>query len=287
MITPTTQEPGLRLVFSMSGDPLTASRHDELLDKLRRLGVHGSVIHTHRAMATFPLHPSSLVYVLLIPLVLVAVSLLAFPLIVKLWGDFFLLAQNLMNLPGDVHVRSLQVLPFYYLDIPSFTMEVAWPATRVMITTGAITLVLFIGTFLLPSRLLPVSYLIRVICFIQLIALAWFAFASGPFPYQLSGYTEGLLRSGIVIVILVPLLYAVSLYLFKMSLARKLLISGMTMVHLMIFIPLQAVVHASVVQACSFLVLPVMFFLFGILLDVLIIIAFYSWGMSWVDITRQ
>lgn len=271
----------------MSGDPLATSRHDEMLNKLRRLGVHGSVIHTHRAMATFTLHPSSLFYVLLIPLVLVVVSLLAFPLVVKLWGDFFTLARSLMNLPGDVQVRSLQVLPFYYLDIPSFTMDVAWPTTRVMITTGAIILALFAGTFLLPSRLLPLSYLMRVICFMQLTALAWFAFASGPFPYQLSSYLEGLLRAGIVIVILVPLLYAVSLYLFRMSLARKLLISGMTMVHLMIFIPLQAVVHASVVQASSFLVIPVMYFLFGILLDVLIIIAFYSWAMSWVDITRQ
>lgn len=271
----------------MSGDFFTPSRQDEDLNKLRRLGVHGSVIHTHRSMATFPLYPSSLFYVLLIPLILVIVSLLAFPLIVKVWGDFFSLSLSLMNIPGNIQVRSLQVLPFYYLDIPSFTMDVAWPAMRLRIATGAITLVLFIVTFLLPSRLLPLSYLVRVICFMQLTALAWFVFASGPFPYQLSGYMEGLLRSGIIIVILVPLLHAVSLYLFKMSLARKLLITAMTMVHLTIFIPLQALVHASAVYACSFLVIPVMFFLFGILLEVFIIIAFYSWGMSWVDITRE
>lgn len=287
MITPTTQELGLQLVSSMSGDPLTLSRQDEKLNKLRRVGVHGSVIHTHRAMATFPLHPANLLYVIMIPLVLVSASLLVFPHIVKLWGDLFLLALSLMDLPGDVQVRSLQVLPFYYLDIPSFAMDVAWPATRVMVITGVVTLVLFVVTFLFPPGFLPLSYLLRVICFMQLTALAWFACASGPFPYQLSGYIEGLLRAGIVIVVLVPLLYAISLFLFRMSLVRKLLISGMTMVHLMVFIPLQAVVHASLVHFCSFLVMPVMFFLFGILLDVLVIIAFYSWGMSWVDVTNQ
>jgi hypothetical protein len=61
----------------------------------------------------------------------------------------------------------------------------------------------------------------------------------------------------------------------------------MTIVHLMIFLPLQTLVHAYIVYTCSFLVMPVMFFLFGVLLDIFIIISFYSWAMGFVDVNKQ
>jgi len=270
----------------MNGDTSATDRRDAILKNLRRLGVYGSVIHTHRSMAAIKLPPARLVNFLVLPLSLIVFSLLAFPHITHLWKDFFLLAQRLLRFPGDVQINAIEILPFYYLDIPSYTMNAAWPTTGIMIATGLLIFVLFLVSRSLPERLIPLAYLMRVLCCIQLTALAYFAFASEPFAYNLSAYTEGLLRAGVITILLIPLLFTVTLYMFRMALVRKLLLTIITMGHLTIFIPMQTLVHAYVIHACSFLVMSVMFFMFGLILDILIIIAFYSWGMSWVDITN-
>jgi len=55
----------------------------------------------------------------------------------------------------------------------------------------------------------------------------------------------------------------------------------MLLVHLAVFLPLQAVVHAYVIYRGSLLTMPVLFLVFGVLLDVFVYVALYGWGMSW------
>jgi hypothetical protein len=271
----------------MSRDISALSPDDQRLKELRHLGVAGTVIHAHRSMAIFHFPPGSLMNLLGIPFLLIGLSMLAFPFITHLWKDFFLLAQQQLLLPGSITVRVIEILPYYYLEIPSSTIDAAWPGTIALVICGIVICVVFLFSFMLSSRFIPLAYLLRGMCFIQLTALAYFIFASGPFAYHLSAYTEGLLRAGILIILIVPLLFAMTLYLFRMPLLRKLLFSIMTIIHLIVFLPLQALIHAYVVYKCSFLVMPVMFFLFGVLLDVFIIISFYSWAMGYVDVTKE
>jgi hypothetical protein len=275
------------LVTFMSRDMPLALPQDQKIKELRRSGVAGTVINVHRSMATFRLPPGSLMNLLGIPLFLITLSMLVLPSITGLWKYFFLLAQHQLQIPGDVTSMVIEIIPYYYLDIPTYTFDAAWPGNITLITTGIIVCVLLLFSFLLPGRFLPLAYLLRAICFIQFTALVYFTFASGPFAYHLSAYTEGILRAGIIIILIIPLLFALTLYLFKMSLARKLLFSIMTIGHLMIFLPLQMLVHSYIIYKCSFLVMPVMFFLFGVLLQVFIIISFYCWAMGFIDVTKQ
>jgi hypothetical protein len=46
------------------------------------------------------------------------------------------------------------------------------------------------------------------------------------------------------------------------------------------FVPLQVLVHALVLQK-SLLFMPVLYIIFGLPVDILVVIAFYSWGMTW------
>ncbi len=50
--------------------------------------------------------------------------------------------------------------------------------------------------------------------------------------------------------------------------------------HLTLFVPLQILLQTVVLQK-SVLFMPVLYIVFGLPVDVLIILAFYSWGMSW------
>lgn len=271
----------------MKGSTPISSPRDQMVKNLRHMGVYGSVIHTHRSMATFKLPTEAFVNFLGIPLILILLCILAFPYMTYIWKDIFSFAHGLLGFPGELKMTPLEVLPLYFLDIPSYTMNAEWPTTSIIVDSGMIVCALLLSTLLFSDRMIPVAYLIRAVCVIQITAIGYFAIASPPFPYHLSAYTGGILRAGIIIILLTPVLFALTLYVFRMSLLKKLIISLMTMGHLAVFIPLQMLVHVYLVKSCSFIVMPVMFFMFGLILDVLLIIAFYSWGISWVDITKQ
>ena len=52
------------------------------------------------------------------------------------------------------------------------------------------------------------------------------------------------------------------------------------MTHLTLFLPLLILLQAMVLQK-SVLFMPLLYIVFGLPVEVLMIIAFYSWGMSW------
>jgi hypothetical protein len=51
--------------------------------------------------------------------------------------------------------------------------------------------------------------------------------------------------------------------------------------HLVVLLPLQAVVHAWIIHRASLLSMPLLFLLFGVLLILFVYVALYGWGMSW------
>jgi hypothetical protein len=77
------------------------------------------------------------------------------------------------------------------------------------------------------------------------------------------------------------MLVAFTYFIFDFPLWQKLLLASMLLLHLAVFLPLQAVVHAWVVYRGSLLTLPMLFLVFGVLLDVFVYVALYGWGMSW------
>ncbi len=77
-----------------------------------------------------------------------------------------------------------------------------------------------------------------------------------------------------------PLLLGFTYYIFDFGLLRKAVLTAMTMLHLAVFLPFQVLTQALVLQK-TVLFMPVLYIVFGMPLDVLLIIAFYSWGMTW------
>ena len=53
------------------------------------------------------------------------------------------------------------------------------------------------------------------------------------------------------------------------------------LVHLAVFVPLQVLVHIWLVLHGTALLMPVLFLVFGLLLDVLVFVSFYGWALSW------
>ena len=111
-------------------------------------------------------------------------------------------------------------------------------------------------------------------------ALAYFAILPARFPHTPDSYMQGLVTAGIALISSVPLLFGLTFYIFDFGLLKKAFLTAITMTHLALFLPLQVLLQALFLQN-TVLFMPVLYIIFGMPINILIIIAFYSWGMSW------
>jgi YaiO family outer membrane protein len=133
---------------------------------------------------------------------------------------------------------------------------------------------------LVQKRNLPIAFALRLLCLVH--ASALFFFRTGrDFPYAIVDYTQVLQTAGMMVIGLVPLLYGMTFYPLDFSRGRKLAITLLAMLHLIVFVPVQYLVHALILQHLSLLYMPLLFWAFGLTVDVFLVIAFYGWAASW------
>jgi hypothetical protein len=181
---------------------------------------------------------------------------------------------------AEIGLAEHHLTRFIGFDIPYLRMEPVPPSAEVWWLTLAVTLALFAATFVLPSRLVPIIYLLRGILLVPATALLFFALLPARFPHTPDSYMQGLVTAGIALISIVPLLFGLTYYIFDFGLLKKAFLTAVTMVHLALFLPLQVLLQALFLQK-TVLFMPVLYIIFGMPVNILIIIAFYSWGMTW------
>lgn len=179
-------------------------------------------------------------------------------------------------------VTTLESPGIYFTTVlPRVNISARTPTTRILVVAGVLTAAAMIVSFQLPPSRMPSKYLLRAFAFIQASAIVYFVFFAASFPHDLSGYLSTMLASSLAFVSAIPAIMSFTFYIFDISLARKLLLTVITMVHLVGLIPLQYLVHCYVIAKWSSLYMPVLYIMFGLLPQIGSFIAFYSWGMSW------
>jgi hypothetical protein len=250
------------------------------MDVLRDRGFRGGRIAPHRAMIGLEVNRWLLIDLVALPFMLsLGVFVLLDPLL-ELWRRTLEWLQGPLGLPGVVTTRVVERWPIS-VAVPYYSADAAWPAALDLRSGWVVVAVLALLGVLLRGRLTPFAYLLRAIAVIQISAQIWFSLAEPPFTYNMPQYVSGLLVCGVVILLLAPLLVSATYFIFDFPLWQKLLLAVMLLVHLAVLLPLQAVVHAYAIYRGSLLAMPVLFLVFGVLLDVFVYVALYGWGMSW------
>jgi hypothetical protein len=249
-------------------------------EDLRFRGWKGGLITPHRAFASIRPTLADAIgsIVLLVGMSLAWVAML--DRIGRFWGAIFTfwaaklhLGANVVMVPHSWGTHIHFALP--YISVPAGPVSpLAWSLTAV-ITAGVLA-----ATFFLNEEHLAWVYIARALVIIQTSALVYFAFFSARFPHDLPGYTVSMLTFGVILIGLVPVILALTFYVFDLPFTRKLVLTLLAIGHLTLFIPLQYVLHVYILQH-SILFMPVLYFAFGPFLDVLVFVALYSWGMSW------
>jgi hypothetical protein len=201
------------------------------------------------------------------------------PLVGRFWGRVLAFWGVQLGLKSSV-ILVPQGWGHIHFALPCFTLSAGPASGAAWWTTSGITVLAFGASFLLAEEALPWAYLLRGFCLLQATALGYFAVASARFPHDLPGYTVSMLVFSCVLIGLIPVLYGFTFYLLNFNLLQKVFLTLATVVHLVLFVPQQYMLHVYLLHG-SVLFMPVLYFVFGPFLDILVFIGFYSWGMSW------
>jgi hypothetical protein len=243
-------------------------------------GHRGGVITMHRALTRLVLEPLNLVTAALLVLLLSFVWIFSLPWLCRMWGYVLGNGMKILELRTTLGLTEHHVTPYIRFGVPYPRMEGNAPDAWTWWSTAVIVCLMYAASYFFPKRLTPVTYLLRAGLFIQFTALLYFLLAAARFPHTPDSYMEGLVSYRIALISGVPALFGLTYYIFKFSLTQKIALTVLTMSHLSLFLPLQTLLQAMVLEK-SVLFMPILYIVFGLPVDILIILAFYSWGMSW------
>jgi hypothetical protein len=258
-------------------------RPDPKLDSpalVRFRGNRGGIIPMHRALTRLRFGPAQMLSSVGTAVSLIGAWIISLPVICSFWKQLFAVGLRLLPLECELKSGLHQFSFGLTLLLPYFAYEPEMPSSRLWAGTCIVVLAVFAATFVMPAKLIPITYLVRCVLFVQASSLVYFAVAPAQFPYAPADYLQGLLLSGATLIGIVPLLFLLTYYIFPFSLLKKASLTLLTMVYLALFLPLQVTLHALIIEK-SILFMPVLYLVFGMPLDVLIIVSLYAWGMTW------
>lgn len=151
-------------------------------------------------------------------------------------------------------------------------------------TTGVIStvvvIVAFASTWRMPDRFMPLKYLVRILCVVQGSALLFFMAMPGRFPYTVGAHLSAVLTAGYGLVLVLPALLALGYGVLELPVRRKLADPLLLLAYFALAVPHKAVLHVLVLQHLSVLFMPLLYLCFGLLFDVMLFVALYSWLVS-------
>jgi hypothetical protein len=249
-------------------------------EPIRVRGHRGGVISMHRALTQFRLGTMNLIVASCLFVFFSFAWVVLLPLVCRLWTSIFAFGIRSLPLHAELGLAEHHWTRFLSFNIPYLKIEPVLPSAQIWWLTCAITVLIFVATYFTSQKLIPLIYLLRGVLLVQAIALLYFAFIPASFPHTPESYLAGFITSGMVLISLVPLVFGLTYYIFDFGLPRKALLTSMTMVHLALFLPFQVLLQALVLQK-TVLFMPVLYIIFGMPVDVMLVIGFYSWGMTW------
>ncbi len=236
-------------------------------------------LRPHRSFTTMKVTPWLLVQAILLPIVLCALLLWARPWILDFWRSCILFWSVGLDLPFQLSVATDGAAGHVprLLDVSG---DAPQPGPVTLAITAAVTLALLALSLVMKGAVLPLKYPLRIACVVQAVAVVYFWWIPGTFPYSVARHSEELMTIGYVVMLATPVMLAVGYYILNQGLAVKLMYTALILSFLAIMVPHQVLAQALIMQHLSVLFMPVLYICFGAVFDALVFVALYSWAAS-------
>ena len=253
-----------------------------LVDRLRHSSHSGRVITRHRALRTLDFRPASILHPILLSAVCYVGLTFALEPIELLWRE--LLAFAVPHLLGsqNILIQQVPIMALITADIPFPAVHGTSPSNSTLLLAALMSLTLMFFSFLLfRLKALPLRYLVWAICLVQLLACITFYLAPEKFPHTLASHIGDGLGYALNLIFIVPLILAVTYFIFDHPLIQKAFGALVILLALIIVVPCQYLIHIAVLHHLSLVVMPVLFIFFGLLFDIAVFVAVYAYCVSW------
>lgn len=233
----------------------------------------------HRAISRITVQPYLLAEAIVLPILLCGLLLLAEPLLMGFWRDVIIFWTTRLDIPlqAQQHAATIGALRFDWIHhenpatMPDFSMK---------LVSAILTFLVFALTTRMGNKLLPLKYLLRILCAVQTVALVFFTYLPSQFPYSIPDHMRDLISMGYMLILAIPVLLAIGYYLLHLPLASKIAHSIAILIYFIVMTPLKIVLHTVVLYHLSLMYMPLLYICFGAVFDVLIFVALYSWMVS-------
>jgi hypothetical protein len=138
----------------------------------------------------------------------------------------------------------------------------------------------WLASVLVSKQRLPLIYTLRLLVVVQLSALVFFYMWPDSIPTTVATFLTDVFRQSAGLMLLVPSLFALTLYLFALPWWAKIGATFSALLFLLLFVPLQAACDAWILQMGGILFMPTLFLFFGLLPQVLALMGIYSFFLS-------
>jgi len=229
----------------------------------------------HRSVRRLAVSPIGLLEIFGLGLALTGLLVAFQDEIVAAWDALILWWANRLDIPLSLTEVAGRLHWTHFADEASLV-----PGPLTGVATAAAVIAAFAGTFWMSDRLIPVKYLIRTLCVVQASALLFFMFTPSLFPYSVGGHLSAMLTSGFYLMLAMPLLLAAGYGVLNIPLRHKLLHPLGIMAYFALMLPHKALLHVLVLQHFSVLFMPLLYLCFGLLFDLMVFVALYSWLVS-------
>ena len=236
---------------------------------------------SHRALARLRFPRRRWLHVLLLPALLCAVLLLASNAVLRLWAAALNSGMLALGLNGVIVIEPLHWAAFKHGRLFTADVPGAAPSPEQLMVGVLVAVLLALASVVIAPDRAPLRYLLRALVLCHAASLTFFGLLGGRLPYSLGDHVSAGMTVAWVFMLMVPWLHAGSFHVFGFGLARKLGLTLITWLVLLLLVPLQYLFHVAVIQPYSLLQLPVLYLFGGLLLNVMVFISLYAWAMSW------
>ncbi|WP_199101673.1 hypothetical protein [Aquitalea sp. ASV11] len=261
---------------------MSLKQRADLLNAMRSTGYAGGVIQSHRAMRTERFTRVRWVEIIGLPLLFDLILLAFLPQVMQFWQMLTAWAVAFTGVPADLSSQAIDGWPLHpMVSLPWLELSASVPSYWQWWLNCVACVVLLVLSFLINKENTPMRYVLRLIVIVHGSACLFFALYPAGFTHSLPEYHHTCLETVLILTFLVPWIHSITFNILNKSIVEKILLTAISMAYLLVAAPLHYFLAAIIMHYGSLMFMPMLFILFSLMLNVMMLIAFYAWAMSW------
>jgi hypothetical protein len=215
------------------------------------------------------------------PAVIFVLLLVSLQPIASLWKISLEFWSGRLDLPGRVLTAERWFGAWHVYSLPYVELPSRAPSAFDLMVNAVLVLVSMLVSYIVLRRALPFAYIVWTFGAIHMASVVYFFFWPDRFPYSIAGHVRDGLEMNITLLLVLPWILAPTYFPLDFAVWKKIVTTVLMISHVIVFAPLQYMVHAKLIFDMSLIAMPVLFIMCGLFLNVFCFIAIYGWAMSW------